>query len=728
VDAISTVTDKKIFVYGDVTLESDLAADCVIEMLDGVLTIGDDATVKVAAKADIVPKAGTQIEVEGIIILLDGNNSLILPTELHGYNVKTENPDGSIEYSSLAAAIASGKKDITIEGVAFLDEKTSVDSGSKITVPKDADLIILNNFNLAEGATITVEKGGDLFIGTLEKLVEFNVNGTITIEKGAKILLHDAKVTVSGTIIVENGAEIVADDSVEVNAAAVIVPVEKKDTTFITNIDNAVTIANTYAKDPVEIRVGGKINGGNVKLADNVSITFMDDVKSKVSIELSKTSTVTINAGAEVSGTIAAPYGAEDGLKTLKATVSGASNVKFVVTSEESDKVYYTAEIKVITPANKVQGEITVTEGEAKITTNMKVANTTEEPSKLTINANATVYLAKNVELDAGKGTTVKGALVVEKDAVLKAKDLSASGTVYVEKDGTIEITKMTVTGSLVIEEDAAKAVIKGTLTVGSKSKSLGDAASVIGDITLDEGIIKVYAGGDVSGAYINWDDINEKSDSVNTVFTINDKIYMTVYANKDAVLIGKILADEPFEITGVDNAALKVAANWSGSKNAVAYDAAAGTGTKVGATDYTAVGTKAIPSEVTLKVSEGTGLKVFIDGFGYLTYDGKIAVGTHTVKFDVESGYDGSKATIAVNGKTVKSGESFTVTADDLQIVIVASGATPVEPTPSPEPQPQPIIIEEDDSFGITQILLIVLVILIGVLVVVLILRFNRS
>ena len=134
---------------------------------------------------------------------------------------------------------------------------------------------------------------------------------------------------------------------------------------------------------------------------------------------------------------------------------------------------------------------------------------------------------------------------------------------------------------------------------------------------------------------------------------------------------------------------------------------------------------------EIGFTVSEGVGLQVYIDGLspeGFYDVEknkNMIQLGTHTVTVEVESGYDGSKVTITVNGKTVANGGTFTLTTDDDSAVIIASGATPAVQ------EDTTIVVDKgdkDEGIGLTDILLIVLVVLIIIMAIIVALRMMRS
>jgi len=130
------------------------------------------------------------------------------------------------------------------------------------------------------------------------------------------------------------------------------------------------------------------------------------------------------------------------------------------------------------------------------------------------------------------------------------------------------------------------------------------------------------------------------------------------------------------------------------------------------------------------LTVSAGVGLQVYIDGLAIENYKSTevtgytyaIQLGTHTVSFAVESGYDGSAATITVNGVAVSNNGTFTLDVDDKSATIIASGAVPAQSGSTV------VVDDADDGMALTDILLIVLVVLIVIMAIIVALRMMRS
>ena len=154
------------------------------------------------------------------------------------------------------------------------------------------------------------------------------------------------------------------------------------------------------------------------------------------------------------------------------------------------------------------------------------------------------------------------------------------------------------------------------------------------------------------------------------------------------------------------------------------ALGAILGNGTAIGTYSDIYIGMD--PANVRGTVSEGTGLNIFIDGVAFVAQGSSVtnytlSVGTHTVRYDVVSGYDGSNAVLTFNGQTIENGATIEITADMTEFNISASGAVPSSGQ---------VVIDNGSSsdMGLTDYLLIILVILIVVMAIIVAMRLMRS
>ena len=207
----------------------------------------------------------------------------------------------------------------------------------------------------------------------------------------------------------------------------------------------------------------------------------------------------------------------------------------------------------------------------------------------------------------------------------------------------------------------------------------------------------------------------------------------MTVYAN--AVEIYDVIDAEVFEISGIQNGVnfdqdadpdavdtgLYAIGSWFTSESMAANTVLKDTD-KVG--KVSAVYAKAEAADVIGTVSEGDGLTLYIDNVPISESSAKyeLSVGTHTVAFTVQAGYNGDNAVITFNGQTVQSGGSITITADMDTFTLTVTGAVPATSGGSTG------TAGGDDGMGLTDYLLIVLVVLIVIMAVIVALRLMRS
>ena len=132
----------------------------------------------------------------------------------------------------------------------------------------------------------------------------------------------------------------------------------------------------------------------------------------------------------------------------------------------------------------------------------------------------------------------------------------------------------------------------------------------------------------------------------------------------------------------------------------------------------------------VTGTISEGSGITLYIDGktinnfalvYQGVSYGYYLEIGTHTITWDINSGYNGDNVTANFNGQTVTNGGTITVTAEMTTFTLSASGATPGQ-----------IVVDGGNGgssdMGLTDYLLIILVILIVVMAIIVALRLMRS
>ena len=289
------------------------------------------------------------------------------------------------------------------------------------------------------------------------------------------------------------------------------------------------------------------------------------------------------------------------------------------------------------------------------------------------------------------------------------------TGTVNVLKGGQANLTLVQNDGTISVSEDAGNVTVEIMVVSGTLS---GDfEIGIIDSTAANYGAIIVLPGADMTNGRIMWDDTNNETTAAVSELYINDDLYGTVYANGEMPVY--IIA-QTADVDGVYK-----------TGDEVKYYSDATLDTNV---DKTAPIEKSSEYYVVMKaqmvdgtVSQGTGLTLFIDDIAFVPTSStapnyQLSVGTHTVRIDVRSGYDGSNATITFNGQTIENGGTIYITVDMIKtgFNIVASGAVPAQN-----------IIEtgsSDDGMGLTDYLLIILVVLIVIMAIMVAMRLLRS
>ena len=201
----------------------------------------------------------------------------------------------------------------------------------------------------------------------------------------------------------------------------------------------------------------------------------------------------------------------------------------------------------------------------------------------------------------------------------------------------------------------------------------------------------------------------------------MNCEIYSTVYvdgAATDVTLDGAIPAGD-IDLTGYGT----VDGWYETQENADSKTSDIGT-QKVGT--YSEVYANAPVANKFGTMSEGSGITLYVDGktienwYVGATYGYYLTVGTHTVSWDIESGYSGENATAYFNGQSVTNGGTIEVTADMGEFTLSVSGATPASGNVSGG--------SSDDGMGLTDYLLIILVVLIVIMAIMVAMRLMRS
>ena len=714
-DAFAKLADaygNTVTVYGKNTLEASATIASNQELIvasNGELTVGSKATLTVSDGAVVTNNNKISVSGSMIIVNYEGYYS---GNEPQADVVATS--DNQRTYTSLSGAIKSGATYIILN--------RNVTLRSDLTIP--AGVTVVNEKN---GADITVKKNKTLTVDGALLLP----SGTVTLEAatpGSSDI--DGQLIVNGYVVTKT-----ALDNKAVAGAYFDGKYNGKSVKYTSGL--------SYAAENVtdgNITVYGKVTGDEVVFIEgkNKTLEIIIHADSAVSVKSIELVGATLTINGTMSGFVVASSGLESLAVDATIALSKASGITIASeTIEETvgavDYVYLSGNLAgsaaVMTGVVTINAASTIVNSEDNSMYVLEDAEVVLKDATFTVTAKAAIYIDGTVSV-----TGATADLIVNGEAIV-------TGYVSLEEKAKMDINgKAIVTGTIVAsvvlnKESYIDVNAGGVLIVGTKPTEVGSEAAIIGYVDLTTtGYIKAYPASDLSLALIEWDVVTETSGAIETEYVINGTLYMTAYALSNQVAIYKLVYTEEFELEGKDvglyyaddsanNTGLYKTGAWFSDAAMSANKKISDTTTKITA-DYPAVYAWASSSTVYGTVSVGTGLNLYIDG---VPVDSSsyyaLTVGTHTVKFDVYAGYDGDKATLSFNGKTITSGSSITIDSDDIYFSLVAEGAVP-----HVEPEPEPVTPEEKSEWTITTILLCVLVVLIAIMAVIVALRLNRN
>ena len=677
-------SDKVIEVLGtmEVATVIEVPAGITLDTDAAIVTIDVDGKITVAVDALLNGGNGT-IDVDGMLVIMDKEFGFEAP-KTFVYQVLNET-ETTATYSGLVLALQNAV------------------AGDVITLKQDAD--ITKSVTIPEGVTLVVPKNVTLTVGDVEDDVTLTVAGQLDVQNGgsvAKVGSNDVAIAIPG--IVTMATEGSVPDALMDDYVSFDMKVDGRNVHVHSNLAYAAENAVNGAVDVIGDVSGGDVTFTQAEKGVAITITVTADSTLVVGTLTLVGDGASIIATGEITGTISAAAGSVD--------LDKVSGITFIVGVEET----IDSKVDVVIVDGTPEGSLEVASGTISAADGFEM-NATKN-NKMSVASGATI-IVKNEFTTSGVSADkafviVDGTISVVKDGEAIIADTTVNGTIDVASEGTLNIISATVNGTISIAEktdDAAAGIanVTGALVLGT-APALGANGVLSGpiDIVYDsassiDGYIVAYAGADVSAALI--DVVNDASTAKSTEIVINGVPYMTVYVDKSSDLT---LAD--FETFVSDEAYVP----------GVTWKSPAADGTKIGEV-ASAEGTMEA-AERTLVVSAGVGLQVYIDGLAVANFDGMITVGTHTVSFAVESGYDGANATITVNGVAVSNNGTFTVDVDDKDVVIIASGAVPAQSGSTV------IVDDADDGMALTDILLIVLVVLIVIMAIIVALRMMRS
>ena len=717
--AVTDADDDTFTVIGNVTVtgEVTIPADAIVNLeVEAVLTIDDGAELILSTGAEMNGENSAQIAVKGTFTAQDYKNDLDVE-DIKAEVVIVEEP--SKTWTTLANAIAMGETEITANDIINIDENT--------TIPADVTVNTEYDVNVNDDAVLTVEgqlniDGADL---NLEEKTESEVIAPGTVSIKTTISNSTTEPAVLGTIA---GAHYGLTDGAYV-------------TYYVSNLADAAEringVPNLYNN---ELGIVGNVSAQDITLEAYENLTLDVEFRGTSTTEailgmgtltLDGNVVVTIGDHSMFTGTIAAPYG--DGTANAEIDMTRAGNV--VVTSGYELGVtteYYMNISSTVASDEPVAsiGDIAIAAGTVVIAEQDVVFIGPD--AGFTVAAGAELVIENNAMIGiACEDAEIAGDVVVEDDvgiagSVLISGNLEATNRVGFNPDGIL-----TVTGTMTMAENTTM-TINERLVVGAPATSLGVGGSLSGEYTISSpGYILAYAGADLTGAQINWNDALSESTAQSTVYYVNETEYATVYAN-GGVNINSVFGVNSdstdfveIKLTGLDTN--KYTQNGVITTGAyVWYDANGDVAEKVIGTPE-AVYIEFDAAVINGTVTNGAGINLFIDGAMFIpsvnidgTSNAMLSVGTHKISYELQTQYNGDNVVLTFNGQTIQNGDTITVTADMTGFTITVTGA--VQSTPSGGSA------AGDDGMGLTDYLLIILVVLIVVMAIIVALRLMRS
>ena len=688
-DAIETAEDKTV--------------DAVVDTLDINVTVKNGQTLNLTVNKEISQDAILTIENGGVQAgeIKDVQGKMVVYVDATAdqpanYAVVTVDAEETTIYSGFAIAIseAGPGDEITVEkaevtGSLTIPAGVTVNINGSLTVGKDltvSDEAVLN------GGTITVN-------GT-----KITVNGTMDVSEGS-LSATTATLTSPGTTIVGATLPTKFNGAYYLNADSDYV---------ITSVTNAVKYATENAIT-IPVGVKGTVSETGELALDGVNLNI--DAGADVRLGNVTLTGATIAATGELTATVSGLNGEGD------AAVNGAVTLNKSAVTLKASSVTNAAGVDVHTFAvSGIVGTMTVSAGQVVF------ADVTAQPeSKLTVASGATMLLNANGTTFTVEGDNVEfvveGTLAVENGASVVFDAVGANGkvaviagTMDISGNASVSVVDLAVTGTVnvsAVENDEGALEVTGALTLGSEPKSVGTAGAVVGEVELSTaGVIIAYAGADVSGLTVTDSTGNALTENYTTQFYINGAVYMTAYgAGAD---ISAALAVPEFKLEGYDkpaDPAITSVGAWKLENDDTASDG------DIGSVD--ALYLEVEPVTVTISVSAGSQISIYIDSVRITGNTYSLTVGTHNVTATVNPGYTG-EVTIAINGQAVTGG-TIEITSDMTKdnTTLSATGQISVDTGSTSG---------SSDGMGLTEILLVILVILIVVMAIMVALRLMRS
>ncbi len=705
---------------------------------------------KLFVQGKVVDYYGAMEDYEGVPASSDTG----LECDVFVYEVKKvtdTDTDSYVTYTTLKIALneAVAGEEIQLNGKVTISEN--------MTIPTDVTVSADSTESIGievQGATLTVNGVLDM------NYTMFDLTTKTGSETVGNIVVNNYVVDVHNTNYNDNAWNMTEYlDGAYFNG---IVGDAETESNYISNVEIA---ANASATVTDNIRIFGNVDMGDVEftaaeeLVNGLIIYIYNDDK-----DTATAGTVTINNNVflntnsgDFTGTVAGAgatiavegnkdttftvvtIGADEQATTQMQISSMQGNTR-VATSDGSITI---ASGTVYIVASFNTDDMTVAEGATLVIADTGTLNADANPSYRFNTTPGNMPLLTESLASNLAGLTVDGTITVE--GQMSADVVYINGTVAIADTGSFTSSFLAYINGAVTSEEGAAANYTVALVNGTVS----------GDVNAE--FVAAFPGSDVSGADI----VAPGTTGINsTNYYVNGEQIATVYAENgvagEIVLlltdvngvkydtsrfyIDSAMTDCVTDFNTLDGMAIYDAINdvITGFR-AITYDSASDSydltdfraaldnvtsNFDVGSYENVYIGME--PADVTGTISVGTGLNLYIDSLSWSpnalgAY--QLGVGTHTVSFDVTTGYDGTNATITFNGQTVQNGGTIEITADMTSFTLMVSGAVPSSGGT--------VVIDNgsgDSGMGLTDYLLIILVVLIVIMAIIVALRLMRS
>ena len=708
VTEIADAVDDTITVYGEVTVGADatIAANQVVLLNAGaVLTVDEGITLTFENGGKV---SGTQASIDVKGTMESANYREDVSVGAVGADVVVTN-EPARTWTSFYNALenATAPETIELSRDITLTQNTTIPEGITVTTEHDLNT---SRYTLTVNGTLDVLQGGDINTAGTPKDGDVVANGVVVMRS-----LGDSEENVA-TLAEFDGAHFTLRTGATVS-------------NYVTNLG--------YAAENVTsgtVTVTGAVSAGEVVFTEaanatsNLVVRVVTNPGQEVNTVLSLTSmelngaTFTVDALSKVSGTVVVPYG--DGTADAEIELSRASGYMEIdaTSTATATGTEYSAEIL----GTVTGGSVDIAAGTVEVASEAGTDGFTASAA-FGVASGATlvledVTLTANLDKNGAPYVTIDGTVEID-NGTLAGEAMALNGTMNVVEDASTGIAIYSA-GTIAVGEDATLTV-DSKVVVGAAPGSLGVGGQLAGDYQITTGYILAYAGADLTGATINWNDATGESDAETTTYYVNDVEYATVYGSTSTLAqiedVFGTADGERIELVGLDTAVPANGYVWKDADdNAVTGD--------IGSEE--AVYIEFDPSTVDGIVTVGAGINLYIDGVQVsgaapgttVGTNFHLPVGTHKVSYEIKAGWDGSSVVLSYNGQAIQNNSTITVTADMTEFTLSATGAinsTGVSDNTG---------AAADDGMGLTDYLLIILVVLIVVMAIMVALRLMRS